>query len=562
MNCTEVRPLLSSYIDGEATPEERVRVEHHISRCEDCHQALAEYRAIGSNIRAMPVPLAPAGLRRDVWRAIEAREGGRRITGPTSAPPKAQILPFPRPQGKPSVAAVITSIGNGWARALPAALLIGGLMLVMAVILLRGTIATAAAELVERDQIYDYTKPVHVKFNKQVLGTDALENTSVRLMESTTSSTSSTPYTVTVSKSWSPTGNTGELTLTPDGRWTPGATYEIFINCPLIGLIVGGGSMDNEPLRLYFTAAAYTPTPTNTATITPTPTETPVPPTTTPEPTALAGETAVVPAPTRPASTAVVASPTRVRPSPTAKSNPTGTRVAITPSVPPTVEPTRAIPPTLTTQPSATATVVSPSATATATVRRITPTATSTSTPRVSPTATPPCSLMPVRGFGQVWQRDRGVRDRVGCAAAPEGAVTPTAYQRFEGGFMFWRGDTRTIYVFIGNPTDSYGVWRQYADTWQEGDPLPVRTPPAKLHVPVRGFGKVWHENESVQAALGWAVEPETNTDAVWQRFDRGNALWTADRTIRFLYSDGIYARFDDTFVPDPESEDDSPAEE
>jgi len=159
---------------------------------------------------------------------------------------------------------------------------------------------------------------------------------------------------------------------------------------------------------------------------------------------------------------------------------------------------------------------------------------------------------MPVRGFGQVWRSDASVRKGVGCPAAPEGAVTPTAYQRFQGGFMFWRGDTRTIYVFVGGPTDTYGVWHQFPDTWQEGDPLPSKTPPAKLYAPVRGFGKIWYNNEPVQIALGWALEQESNTGAVWQQYERGNALWTSDRTIRFLYSDGLYARFDDIFVPGP----------
>src|SRR5688572_1077581 len=193
MNCTEVRPLLSSYIDGEATPEERVRVEHHISRCEDCHQALAEYRAIGSDIRALAMPVPPASLRRDVWKAIEARESGKRVAG--NAPGRARqtqsALP-PRVHGRPTVASIFTTLGNGWAKALPAALLVGGLLLVMSVLMLRGTIATEAAELVERGPITDYTRPIHVKFNKSVMGADVENHTYVRRMEGLT------PYTVTV----------------------------------------------------------------------------------------------------------------------------------------------------------------------------------------------------------------------------------------------------------------------------------------------------------------------------------------------------------------------------
>ncbi|MEA2576052.1 MAG: hypothetical protein QOH93_3350, partial [Chloroflexia bacterium] len=70
MNCGEVRPLISAYLDGEVTPEERRSVERHLASCEECRHVLAEYRAIGSDLRALPVPVPPAGLRRDVWRAI------------------------------------------------------------------------------------------------------------------------------------------------------------------------------------------------------------------------------------------------------------------------------------------------------------------------------------------------------------------------------------------------------------------------------------------------------------------------------------------------------------
>ncbi len=561
MNCTEIRPLLSSYIDGETTPEERVRVEHHLSRCEDCHQALAEYRAIGSNIHAMAMPVPPASLRRDVWRAIEARESGRRVFGnPAGNARKTQTVDFPRTQGRSGAAAIFTSLGNGWARALPAALLVGGLLLVMAVILLRGTIATPAAQLLEVSPISDYNKPIHIKFNKQVDPDDAKNYTSVRRMKGTT------PVTVTVQSDYMLVGTTGgELTLSPVSSWLPGATYQVYINCQRIRTIIENGVMQNEPLTLTFTAAAHTPTATSTPTSTATPTNTPVPPSNTPEPTAIALESSIpaktpsvpLPTQTKSVSTAVAASPTTPKASPTVAANPTNTVVPVTPTavsataVPPTFTPEPVV--TATVRPSQTATVVPTAPTVTATsIRKSTPTVTPTATPRVSVTATPPCSLMPVRGFGQVWRTDSSVRGRVGCPVAPEGEVTPTAYQRFEGGYMFWRGDTRTIYVFRGGPTDTYGVWRQFPDTWQEGDPLPSKTPPAKLYAPVRGFGKVWYENESLQLDLGWAVEPESNTGAVWQQYERGNALWTADRVIRFLYSDGIYARFEDTFVPQP----------
>ena len=87
MDCTEIRPLISYYYDGEATPEERAKVERHLAGCEDCRRVLAEYRAISGDLRDMAVPAPPVGLRRDVWRAIEAQQAsvGARVFGASAA---------------------------------------------------------------------------------------------------------------------------------------------------------------------------------------------------------------------------------------------------------------------------------------------------------------------------------------------------------------------------------------------------------------------------------------------------------------------------------------------
>ncbi|HUP27833.1 MAG TPA: zf-HC2 domain-containing protein, partial [Chloroflexia bacterium] len=356
MNCTEIRPLLSAYIDGEAAPEERGKVERHLAGCEDCRQAMAEYRAIGGSVRAMPMPVPPANLRRDVWRAIEAREAGGRWR-PTS--PRTTAATLPGRRTAPTVASVFTNLGNGWAKALPAALLVGALVLAFAVVMLRGPVATAAAQLVEQGEIFDYNQAVHVKFNKDVNYDEARQYTSVRRIEGTT------PYTVTVLSEVRRTGTTtGELSLKPVPSWQAGATYEIFIDCPRISLVVGGAAMQKEPIRLSFTAAAHTPTPTSTPTETATPTNTPVPPTNTPEPTAVADNTK--PSPSVPvAHVTAPASSTKTRPNATATkssaaTSPTGTRVPSTSTPAPvptnTVEPARTALPTNTPMPPATQT--------------------------------------------------------------------------------------------------------------------------------------------------------------------------------------------------------------
>src|SRR5438309_761039 len=71
--CKDIRPLISENYDGEATPEEYSRVESHLAECDDCRHVLAEYRAIGSGMRALSVPVPPVGLRREVWRTIGAQ---------------------------------------------------------------------------------------------------------------------------------------------------------------------------------------------------------------------------------------------------------------------------------------------------------------------------------------------------------------------------------------------------------------------------------------------------------------------------------------------------------
>ncbi len=363
MNCTEIRPLLSSYIDGEATPEERTRVERHLLRCQDCHQALAEYRAIGSDISALALPVPPASLRRDVWKAIEARESGKRVFGnPPAGSRKTQIVSLPRAQSRSGAAAIFTSMGNGWAKALPAALLVGGLLLVMAVLMLRGTIATAAAELVEREPLSDYSKPIHVKFNERVIGGDAEKYTYVRRMEGTT------PFTETVIAKYESTGsNSGQLELKPQTSWVAGATYEVHVDCRKIRTGVADEVMQNAPLTFTFSAAAHTPTATNTATSSPTvhtpiPTNTlvPEPPIFTPEPTAIAlasppaAKTPSVPTRTQARAlatvittvTAGVTTPTVPKGSATVTvpAKPTNTVVAVTPIITPSISvPTKTV---------------------------------------------------------------------------------------------------------------------------------------------------------------------------------------------------------------------------
>ena len=160
-----------------------------------------------------------------------------------------------------------------------------------------------------------------------------------------------------------------------------------------------------------------------------------------------------------------------------------------------------------------------------------TPLPSPTPTAAVTPT---PCAVVPVR-FATIWA-DR--RDRLGCPVEAEREVA-LAEQAFERGRMFWRGDSREIYVLHDDHT-----WRAFADTWQEGQPQddPNLTAPPGLLQPKRGFGKVWREELGGPASqLGWAREEERGSTGVIQVFDGGTILWSNLSTAYILYADGSW---------------------
>jgi serine/threonine-protein kinase len=156
-----------------------------------------------------------------------------------------------------------------------------------------------------------------------------------------------------------------------------------------------------------------------------------------------------------------------------------------------------------------------------------------------------------VRGFGKIWLTTRALRDKIGCPEALEMGIPEAVVQHFQGGAMVWRADMKLIYVFINGSTDRSGTWLQFQDTWQDTD-APIRavnTPPAGLVEPVRGFGKLWNTNGYVHQSLGWGVDEEVKVTGAWQQFEHGDAIWTSDLDIHFMFDDGTFQRFDDTFV-------------
>ena len=71
--CAELRPVLSAFCDGEASPEETSALREHLRVCAPCRAAMRAYRAApGATAALLPVPIAARPL---LERAQEALAG-------------------------------------------------------------------------------------------------------------------------------------------------------------------------------------------------------------------------------------------------------------------------------------------------------------------------------------------------------------------------------------------------------------------------------------------------------------------------------------------------------
>jgi len=160
-----------------------------------------------------------------------------------------------------------------------------------------------------------------------------------------------------------------------------------------------------------------------------------------------------------------------------------------------------------------------------------------------TPTPVPPpsgCAITPILGFGRVWSSVATVHDKLRCPLEPEKGIWG-AEEVFVGGYMFWRQDTKYIYVLYND-----GTWEGHADTWTEGMPEwdPSIVPPAGYYQPVRGFGKLWRENWAIQQKLSWATTQERSVYFSEQDFEGGLMLWSNVLGIFVLYNDGTWAHY------------------
>lgn len=101
------------------------------------------------------------------------------------------------------------------------------------------------------------------------------------------------------------------------------------------------------------------------------------------------------------------------------------------------------------------------------------------------------------------------------------------AEQVFENGRMFYLQPTQEIWVMVNTGDATTGTYSRFPDTWREGMPEsdPDIEPPEGMYQPLRGFGKLWRENEEVRDALGWALDPEHGRVATYQYFPGGEVV-------------------------------------
>lgn len=143
----------------------------------------------------------------------------------------------------------------------------------------------------------------------------------------------------------------------------------------------------------------------------------------------------------------------------------------------------------------------------------------------VQPNQPPACPYLPAGAFANVITNNPALTGTIGCPIGePPLPITYSgALQTFERGVMLWVGTMpSSIYVLFND-----GTMARYDDTFVQGvDPDDIgQTAPPGLIAPIRGFGKIWAQNPTVQSGLGWATQGEQGTDIHVHEFTHGRMI-------------------------------------
>jgi protein-export membrane protein SecD len=125
------------------------------------------------------------------------------------------------------------------------------------------------------------------------------------------------------------------------------------------------------------------------------------------------------------------------------------------------------------------------------------------------------------------------------------------AEEVFEHGRMFWVSPTQQFWVMVITST-GHGTWSIFDDTFKDGEPEmdPSIVAPDGKYQPVRGFGKLWRENQTVRDELGWGTTPEFGYDSEYRYYPGGsvqNGQYVAGPGYHVLFTlDGEAIRFNE----------------
>lgn len=98
MNCSQIRDLLSAYLDGELAPQSHASTAEHLAQCAACAEALVRYERLSrlaNSSRGEPEPASD-------WSALE-----QRLNNQAPAPRSARRDWWARPAGLTAAAAVL-----------------------------------------------------------------------------------------------------------------------------------------------------------------------------------------------------------------------------------------------------------------------------------------------------------------------------------------------------------------------------------------------------------------------------------------------------------------------
>lgn len=392
-SCRFYRPLLSAYLDGELSDEERQRLFAHLAICPDCQRRLQEYQSLRERLRRLPpTPPPPRQLQRQLWQRLaeterEQRRSHRfRLAVTTTALSVVIVL------------ALVLSASIGLQRTQPPRILE----------------SRPAAGTTQRWPIY---QPVELVFSKPMNKQSVMQNLRI-----------------------SPPGERERLPISWEGtKLIIGADSErrvALLPDTVYHIAILPNAEDRWGHRLGLTYTLTFRTSSAIVHATETPGLTPVAPQPGPSPTPSAPAiTESNPTP-QTASTPVSSVPP---PSPAPSSN--SSQPSASPPPAPQPAPTAVAVASPTPTPLPTPTPVPP-----------TPAPEPTPTPTLSPTPATPEPIPVTGAFGRIFWADQAVQKKLGAPVSPA-LVVNAAELAFQRGFMVERFDTLTVYVLEATGT-------------------------------------------------------------------------------------------------------------